>query len=472
MISCNMNEVHKLPQRRISGWANTNFSSSDVFSPETDEAIYPIIETAKLNQKKIIGRGAGQSYSDQALNDGNIIVNMTKMNRILQWNKTSGLLRVQAGATYEGIISHCVEDGWIPAVIPGTRYVTMGGALANNVHGKNSYARGNFGEWVQEFKIILASGEHRTCSKKNNSDLFFAVIGGAGLFGIVTEMTLQLTRISSAHLSVIRVTAPSLNELLNELDKMSEESDFAVAQVDCFPQKAGLGRGTIHNGSFIQGGLNAGDIKNMRNISPKMFGVIPKKWIPAAGKYFLNDYTMQWISRLKYYFDKKTSSKNPFREDIFHFTFLLDQVPDWKKMFRHGFFEYEPLIPKEKARAVILQLISLTHKYGMPAYLSAIKIHRRDDFLISYSMEGYSFAMDIPRRPKEKEKQNKLFREMNEIVLKAGGIIYLAKDANLNADEFRQMYRNNGKFQALKKKYDPDELFQSDMYRRIFQDNK
>ena len=464
--------AQNLQQRKISNWSNTNFSYSVVAFPETVEVIRSLIQKAKLDRKKVIGRGAGQSYSDQALNNEHIVIDMSKMNQILEWNKTSGILRVQAGATYEDVLSCCVKDGWIFAVIPGTRYVTMGGALANNVHGKNSYARGNFGEWVQEFKIVLASGEHLICSNKINNDLFSAVIGGAGLFGIVTEIILQLVHIPSAYLSVKKTIAPSLDKLMDELDKVSKENDFAIAQVDCFPKTVGLGRGTIHAGNFISSNMDIKDMEVMQNISQRMFGIFPKKWIPIVGKYILNDYIMRWISRFKYYFDKKTNLKNTYKEDIFHFTFLLDQVPGWKKIFRYGFFEYEPLIPKEKARIVISQLIVLTHRYGMPAYLSAIKIHRKDNFLLSYSMDGYSFAMDIPRRPKEKEKQDELFRKMNKIVLQACGIVYLAKDANLTADEFRQMYKNIGKFQMLKKKYDPDELFQSDMYRRIFQSNK
>lgn len=467
--------AQNLSQRKISSWSNTNFSYSFVAFPETVEAVRSLIKEALLSGKKIIGRGAGRSYGDQSLNDKHIVVDMTKMDQILKWDKSSGLLRVQAGATYEHILGNCIKDGWILAVIPGTRYVTMGGALSNNVHGKNSYIRGNFGEWVREFEIVLASGECLLCSNQTNSDLFFAEIGGAGLLGIVTEMTLQLVRVPSAYLSVKKITAPSLNELMDKLDELSKENDFAIAQVDCFPKTRGLGRGTIHGGSFVAGNTDTDDLATMQNISKKFFGIFPKKWIPIVGKYFLNNYTMKWISRLKYYLDKKTNtggSGGSFKEDIFHFTFLLDQVPDWKKIFRYGFFEYEPLIPKNKARVVIRELIALTHKYQMPAYLSAIKIHRPDDFLVSYSMEGYSFAMDIPRYPKEKEKQDRLFREMNKIVIRARGIVYLAKDANLTAEEFRQMYKNLEKFQTLKKQYDPDLLFQSDMHRRIFQNNK
>lgn len=463
-----MSWKNELLEKTISSWANTNFSRSIVVVPETIEDIFSIIQTAKHSGKKVLARGAGQSYGDEALNDENAVIDMSKMNRILEWNRTTGLLRAQAGATYEEVLIHCLKDNWTPAVIPGTRYVTMGGALSNNVHGKNSYAQGNFGAWVQEFKIVLASSKQLTCSRKENSDLFFAAIGGAGLLGIVTEMTLQLVRVPSAYLSVKKNTATSLKKLLEELDEASRQNDFVIAQVDCFPQNSGLGRGTIHTGSFTPVGLETENVEAMRDISPRMFGFFPKQWVTIIGKYVLNNYTMKWISRLKYYLDKMTSSKTPHNQDLFQFTFLLDKMPNWKKVFRYGFFEYEPLIPKEKALKVFLELIALSHEYDMPAYLSAIKIHSQDDFLLSYSGNGYSFGMDFSRRPQKIEEQKVLFRRMNKIVIEAGGIVYLAKDANLNAGEFRQMYGKVEPFLTLKKKYDPYELFQSDMYRRIF----
>ena len=459
--------ISDLSQKEISSWSRTNFSCSKIAFPETVEEICFLIQEAKSDQKTIIGRGAGRSYGDEALNDGHIVISTDKMDQIINWDKKSGLLKVQTGVNYEKVMSYCINDGWIPAVIPGTRYVTMGGALANNVHGKNSYICGNFGEWVQEFKIIIATGECLVCSNKINEDLFFSVIGGAGLLGIVIEITLQLIKIPSAILSIKRSVAPTFYELIDNLDKVSKYNDFAIAQVDCFPENIGLGRGTIHAGKFIGGDFDI-DMEKMKKVSPNMFGVIPKRLIPIIGSYILNDKIMRWVSRLKYYFDKKTATEGVYNEDIFNFTFLLDQVPNWRNMFKYGFFEYEPLIPREKARIIIPQLISLTHKYEMPAYLSAIKIHRKDNFMLSYSMDGYSFAMDIPRRPKEKEKQDNLFKEMNKLIIQAGGIVYLAKDANLTSNEFKQMYKNTDMFLAVKKKYDPEEIFQSDMYRRLF----
>jgi acetylornithine/succinyldiaminopimelate/putrescine aminotransferase/FAD/FMN-containing dehydrogenase len=467
-----MSEGYDFSQKRIFGWSNTNSSYSIVTTPETVEEIRTIIQTAKNNGQKVLGRGAGQSYGDESLNEGQVLIDTSRMNRILEWNRATGVLRVQAGATYSDVLNRCLKDNWALVAIPGTRYVTMGGALANNVHGKNSFKQGNFGEWVKEFDIVLASGEQVRCSKESNSDLFFAAIGGAGLLGIVTEMTLQLVRIPSPYLAIKKSTASSLNELMDELDKATEKNDFVIAQVDCFPKSLGLGRGTMHAGNFISNNLDQhsimNDVEAMRNISFRMLGVFPKKWVPTIGKYTLNNYTMRLVSRLKYYLDKLSSREKPSEQDIFRFTFLLDDMPNWKQVFRHGFFEYQPLIPKEKARAVIPQLIALTHEYAMPAYLSAIKVHRKDSFLLSYSLDGYSFAMDIPRHPGQKGKQDELFRKMNKIVITAGGIIYLAKDAHLTASEFRQMYKNVDQFLALKKKYDPSGVFESDMYRRIF----
>ena len=157
-----------------------------------------------------------------------------------------------------------------------------------------------------------------------------------------------------------------------------------IAQVDCFQNSHELGRGTIHTANFTSVDFDYKDkFEYFSKISKKMFNFIPKKWIISLGSYFLNNFTMQLISATKYYLDKITSSKKSTIQNLFAFTFLLDNLPGWKKVFKDGFFEYEPLIPKEKVREVIPKLIALTHKYKMPAYLSAIKIHRKDDFLLS-----------------------------------------------------------------------------------------
>ncbi len=461
-----MSEKNDFPQRQISGWSNTNVSRSTIIAPETAGQIPQIIGEAVQNKQTVLSRGAGQSYGDQSLNAENVLIDMSRLNRILNWDTETGLLRIESGATYSQILNRCLKDNWTLPVIPGTRYVTMGGALANNVHGKNSPTRGNFGEWVREFKIVLASGQSIICSRENNSELFRSAIGGAGLLGVVTEMTLQLVRIPSPYLSVQKNTASGLSELMDALDKTASGHEFSITQVDCFPSKKGLGRGTLHSADFCQAGPAGSDVEKMSKIGKTMFGFAPKKWILALGKYFLNNFTMRLISATKYQFEKNMPQKS-HRQDIFEFIFFLDKMPGWKEVFKHGFFEYEPLIPKNKGRETIARLIGLTHQYKMPAYLSAIKVHRKDDFLLSYSLDGYSFAMDIPRRPHQKENQEKLFREMNKVVMEAGGIIYLAKDATLTPAEFRQMYPVD-KFMELKKKYDPSEIFQSDMYRRIF----
>lgn len=449
---------------KVAGWANTHFSHSEVLSPKTVAEIQDIVKKAKEGGKKIIARGAGSSYGDQALNKDNIVLNMREMRKVVSWNKEVGILIVESGIMYSEILPLTLKDNWTLAVIPGTRYVTMGGALANNVHGKNSFNKGNFGDWVKEFKIIIASGEILTCSKETNSELFFSAIGGAGLLGIVTEITLQLVKIPSPYLRVTKMTAPNLDELMKGLDEKATKNEYAIAQVDGF-SRGNLGRGTIHASSFMRADQNENKTKSESNTSQLLidtFGLVSK-----IAKYFLNNLTMSLVSRLKYQLDKATGNEKPYTQDLIQFSFLLDGIPNWNKIFRNGLFEYEPLVPKSKAREVIRAIIKLTHKYGMPAYLAAIKIHKKDNFLISYSMDGYSLGMNIPRVPKEKKKQDELFRKMNEIVIEAGGIVYLAKDATLTKEEFKKMYRVD-EFLAIKRKFDKDELFQSDMYNRIF----
>jgi len=456
---------HKAMQKQLSGWAGTHFANSTTFEPQTVEEIQSIIREARQEGKKIIPRGAGRSYGDEALNTEGIVLNMIKMDRILEWDKDSGILTAESGTTIEQVLLHTLKDSWALGAIPGTRYVTLGGALANNVHGKNSFKNGNFGDWVKSFKITLASGEILICSKNENNNLFFSAIGGAGLLGVITEMTLQLSKIPSPYLAVKKITAPNLNDLMELLDEEVATNDFAIAQVDCFPQSQNLGRGTIHASSFVSSHIDKHKIIPKSNTSQLLIDSFQK--VSMIAKYFLNNYTMSFISRLKYHLDKITSSEKTYTQDLIGFSFLLDGIPNWNQVFRNGFFEYEPLIPGGKAKQVIADLIRLTHKYGMPAYLAAIKIHKHDDFLLSYSMDGYSFGMNIPRIPSQEEKQNELFCKMNEIVIRAGGIVYLAKDATLTRDEFRQMY-DVEKFLEIKRKYDPEEVFQSDMYRRLF----
>jgi len=311
-----------LPKRKIGGWSNTNFSASHIALPEGPKDVQTLVRGANKRKMTVIGRGAGLSYGDQSLNHNQIVMDMSRMNRVLDWDSLGGLLQVEAGVTFDQILSHCLKDGWAPAVIPGTRYVTAGGALANNVHGKNCLKRGNFGKWVRQFKIVIASGEIITCSQKENRELFLAVIGGAGLLGIVIEMTMELVRIPSPYLSIKKSTAPSLGKLMDDLDGAAKTDELAIAQVDCFCKSGGLGRGTIHAASFAEANLDSPDIESIRSIAPRMFGIVPKKWILAAGQYFLNALSMKWVSRLKYYLDKRASTRGGHFQDIFNIFFF------------------------------------------------------------------------------------------------------------------------------------------------------
>src|SRR3989344_272081 len=281
-------------QKRLSGWAATHFAYSRIITPIHQIEVVTAVNNTRLNGSKIISRGSGKSYGDQALNKGECVIDMSRMDKILVWDKESGLLTAESGITLEKILDTTLRDNWILPVIPGTRYVSLGGALANNVHGKNSYKNGNFGKGILEFKTVLASGEILTCSRTDNADIFFATIGGAGLLGIVTEVTLQLAKIPSPYISIKKNIAHNLTELLGKLEQLSKEDDFAIAQVDCFSKKNSLGRGTVHAGIFDA--EKREPPADMTKISKNMFGIFPKKIIIKIGKYLLNNHSMRLIT--------------------------------------------------------------------------------------------------------------------------------------------------------------------------------
>ncbi len=450
----------------LSGWSESVKGNAYVINANSVEDLKKILFLSQEKQLNILVKGAGCSYGDEVLNDNNLVINTQCMDKIKTWCPDSGVMVVEPGVTFEHALQHSLRDGWIIPAIPGTRFPTIGGALANNVHGKNSYKEGNFGECAIGFEILLASGEIIACSEKNNSELFYSAIGGLGLLGVFIEVTLQLKRVTSAYFQISKWTEPNLQSLICGLDQSIYASDYVIGQVDCFPKGINLGRGTIHT-AVESDGQNR-DTEERDNAFSKILSAMSKPHALNVAKLVVGDFSMMCISSLKFYFDKLSRTDNEILEDFFNFNFLLDKIPNWKHAFKYGFVEHESLLPKEKATAVFEELIKLTHRFNMPAYLGAIKVHRKDDFLLSFSMDGYSLGIDIPYIPDRKDILHKLLVKLNEVVLENGGLTYLAKDSYLSANQFKSMYKGYERFKQLKEKYDPQAVFQSNMYRRLF----
>lgn len=455
---------------RTSGWTLASHAMSYVARAGSREEIEQVLAEARRRGLSVTMRGSGYSYGDEILNEGGVILDLTRMNRVLDWNPETGRMTVEPGVTYGQALACCLKDNWVVPVVPGTRHPTFGGSLANNVHGKNAWTDGNLGEWVLSFELLAGDGRVYRCSREENRELYLAAIGGLGLLGVFLEIVLQCKRIPSPYLEVRKWTVPDLESLLRDMEKVRESSDYHIAWMDCFPSGRHLGRGTLHAASFVEAPKEMKSRgKGGVETSPYLLGFFPRTWLwPLLRPVFGNTF-MRAVNAAKFRLDRRATRRGTYIQSFFEFNFLLDSIPEWRRLFQpRGYLELMPIIPFETAVDAFRRLTRLTQAYGAPSYLTGIKAHRADDFTLTYSVDGFGIGIDIPIRKGEEHRLKELFIRMNELVLQAGGRVYLAKDETLIPDHFRRMFPRWREFLAIKEKYDPERMFQSDLYRRLF----
>lgn len=458
-----------MDNRNISGWSLSSSSASKYFQAENKDDLLYAIDYAVKHHFSLCVKGAGNSYGDEFQNKNNLVVDTTGLNTILSWDPEVGVIVIEPGVSLQEILRVTLPDNWILPVVPGTRLPTIGGCIANNVHGKNSFKEGNFGDWVIEFDIMLSSGDIITCSRKNNSELFYSAIGGMGMLGIFTRISLKLKKVRSTDVVVKKWIVPDLCAMIEGITNSKSNCDYIIGQIDCFKKGNNMGRGTIHSAVHVENIALKNNFIDDLEIPEKIFSVIPARWILTLGRLFMSSFTMHCISSLKYYADSFGGENLEHTESFPKFNFLLDRVPNWPKVFKFGFYEFEPLIPSKKAKRAIKEILHISQHYKMPPYLSGIKLHRKDDFLLSYSLDGFSVGFDFPVLPDKSNKQNEMFLKLHEVVVDNDGLIYLAKDNLVTNQHFKKMYNEKiNVFLSIKEKYDPDMLFQSNMFRRLF----
>ena len=457
--------------QRLYGWGRSTYSDSSVYKTIEIDEIHKVVEIANERDLRITCRGAGRSYGDNTLNDDHVVLDISGMIKIFNWDPNTGVITAEAGATIEQILLHCVPSGWIFPAMPGTRYVTLAGALGNNVHGKNALHRGCIGEHVQSFKVILADNKLYNCSRKENTELFFSVISGLGLLGIIVEVSLQLRKISSYYVDGKATSHKSFHELVEAYETIKDKYEYSIAWVDAIKKGTGLGRGEINYANFLEDGdYTIRDHKIPKNL----FGLIPNDLVPFIAKILLNTQTMKIVNFLQVNTGSMSSDVQTDKVSLSKYHYLMDmKFPKYNYFFRNGFFLYQPILPTEHSIVGFQELLKITHKYGFYSVMSAFKAYREqnEEFLLPFPLEGYSITMDIPKNKNKIQEQVKMFYEMNECVIKYGGRIYLGKTPVLNSDHFHAMYPNLNKFLSIKEKIDPNNLFESNMYRRIMRIN-
>lgn len=438
---------------------------------KTDD-IYEAFQLAKREGLTVTARGTGLSYNDVSLNSGGIVLDMTGMDQILEWDPATGVVRCESGVTLEKLWKKVEPDGWWPPVVSGTMKTTLGGCLSANIHGKNNFQKGTIGEHVTEFTAMLPTGALVTCSPEKNADLFYALISGLGMLGVFTSVTMQMKRVHSGLISVDARPVHDLREHLTDLLENAPHYDYIVGWLDTVQGGKNLGRGQIHAANNLKEGEDPNAHETMslsyQHLPDRLFGVMPKSMLHYFMNPFLNNLGVWGINTAKYIASLR---RHTFRQSHAEFHFLLDYVPDWERSFgRGGLIQYQSFIPKETAEDAWREMIQLSHQRGLPSYLGVTKRHRPDNFLLTHAVDGFSLAMDFRVTDGNRKRLGEQLQEFDKIVLSAGGRFYFAKNSETSAESTRAFLGEEtiAKFKKLKKRCDPNGLLESDLYRRLF----
>jgi decaprenylphospho-beta-D-ribofuranose 2-oxidase len=438
---------------RLSGWGAHLRADCVLVQPETPSDV-----VRRLDRTGTIARGLGRSYGDPALNAGGVVIGMSRLDRYLSFDEQTGVLCCEAGVSLAQIIRDFAPRGFFPMITPGTKHVTIGGCIANDVHGKAHHVQGSFGECVDSMRVLLANGEVVTASRTQHEDLFWASLGGMGLLGIVLDATLRLRRIETTYFRQKAVKADSLEAMLEALEENDRTFPYSVATVDPLATGARLGSGI----------LTVGDHALLSELPPKL----ARDPLRVSGPSKLNlpfelpDFTLNPLSiRIVNAYIKHTLATKPPFDHYDAFFYPLDSFEHWNRAYgRQGFTQYQFVVPFEDGLRHMREILSAIVSSGQLPFLNVLKrFGPAGQGVLSFPRAGYTFAIDFPVRKNIAE----LIRRLDAMVLAAGGRIYLGKDAYVDAATFRAMYPNVTEWLRAKQKYDPDGMFVSDLARRV-----
>jgi FAD/FMN-containing dehydrogenase len=459
----------------LSNFGRSISAPAYLYRPTSAGQIAELFRRAEQTGYTIGLRGAGRSYGDAALNSGQVVLDLRRFNRILEWNPQTGVIRVEPGVTIQQLWQITLEDGWWPPVVPGTQFPTLGGCLGMNIHGKNNYHMGPIGEHVLAFTALLPTGEEITCAPAQNADLFYSLISSAGTLGVFTSITLQLKRLYSGLLDVEAWTAPNLRAAFNDIEAHKDE-DYIVGWVDSIAGGAALGRAELHRAAYLPAGADPDASRTLtpdyQTLPDTFLGLLPKSAMWRFMAPFFNNLGMGVVNFGKYLV-ARFQNHHHYRQSLIAFNFLFDYVPNWERAYGpRGLIQYQAFIPRATAPDAFTALLQLAQKRGLPNYLSVIKRHRPDNFLFTHAVEGYSMAMDY-RVPRDVLALQRLANDLNCLVLDAGGRFYFAKDSTLTPEAATRFLGEEtlARFRALKTRCDPHAILQTDLYRRLLRDS-
>ncbi len=466
-----------LPRDRlewVEGWGRATGAAGYVFRPSTIAGVREVLQLARELGVPVVLRGAGRSYGDAAFYPEAVVLDLSRMDRILGWDPETGIADVEPGVTFSRLWRYALGDGWWPAVVTGTMTPSLGGGLAMNVHGKNNWHAGTLGEHCMELDLLLPSGELVRVDRESDPELFHGVIGGFGQLGIVVRARIALHRVASGLLHVEAVSAPDLESMLRRADEAKEPWEYVVGWIDAFARGRRLGRGLLHFARYLAEGEDPAPAQSLQaeaqDLPDTLLGFVPKSILWRFLKPFTNRPGMRTINAVKYRLGSTVGEEAHYLQTLAEFSFLLDYVPGWERIYLPGgLIQFQSFVPVAEAERVFAAQLEMSRKAGLPSYLAVLKRHRPDPFLLTHGLDGFSLALDFPVTAGNRERLWALVRRMAEPVVEAGGRFYPAKDAALPGELFRATFRNGEleRFRALKERCDPEGILRSALAERL-----
>jgi decaprenylphospho-beta-D-ribofuranose 2-oxidase len=408
----------------------------------------------------LIPRGNGRAYGDAAIG-GNVTLQASKLNRMLAFNSDSGVLTVEAGVLLSDIINVFIPRGFFPPVVPGTKFVTIGGMVAADVHGKNHHRDGGFGHHVISLKLILPDGEMVTCSPSENAELLLATIGGMGLTGTIVEVTFRLRRVETGWMRTTTVVASDLEGAIKAL-RQTSDATYSVAWIDCLARGAAVGRSLIYVAEHATLADLSLQSASREPLPPTLKGRASMPFdLPS---WMLNRTTMTLFNSL-YFRSGAGNAKNSRLVHWDPYFFPLDGIGAWNRIYgRRGFVQHQSVLPAAQAGAALGEILERVSSHGGNAsFLAVLKQLGDSSGIISFPLDGFTLAIDFPVSPE----LFPLLDEIDRIVVKAGGRIYLAKDARQSRETFEAGYPGLAKFRNIRRMLQADGRIASRLSERL-----
>ena len=416
--------------KNLSGWGRFPVFAVNETTPSTRSELISLL---KEQNTKYIARGNGRSYGDSSINQS-LTITMTKLNRFIDWNEDSGELVAESGVLMSDVIKTFLPLGWFPYVTPGTKFVTLGGAIASDVHGKNHHLEGSFGNHVNWIEIIDETNQVLRCSKTENTELFNWTIGGMGLTGIITKCCIRLKKVETGWINQRTIVNNTLRETLNSFDD-NHDSIYSVAWIDCLSKGKNFGRSLLFTGEHAT--LNEVDFKNIYpRARTRMFSLLFD--LPS---FLLNNFT---VAIFNYLYFLKNSRKLNQLVDWDKYFYPLDTIRNWNRLYgRKGFFQFQCILPIDKSYIGLQEILSKVQKDSSGSFLAVLKKFGPGNGNLSFPRPGYTLALDF----KATYKNISLARKITDIVKNYNGAIYLSKDALMNEEDFASFINSDLKEQ-------------------------